>query len=233
LPAGPADLRLKAGRSVTVENEPISFRLVLDRSVSRDGQVERPANLGWTFVLTLTPVNRVGHPSGTPDQRRWRLRRLNYSERRFDIGADPGLYRASVTIRKVGGRTFASYRQFINVLPLRDRISIGIRDGGVYRPGDTVFARVENRGTREALLPEGSTLVVERLEGGVWVKAEANGEAPSVMFEDPEFLPAGQASGCSNFTIPSNASTSFRFSLVAQSGSGETRKVVRAFAVGT
>jgi len=137
-----------------------------------------------------------------------------------------------MTIRKIGGRAFASYRQFVKVLPLRDRLGIGIRGGGAYHPGDTVVARVENRGTREALLPEGSRLVAERLEGGTWVKAETE-EAPSVMFEDPEFLLAGRASGCSYFRIPSNStSASFRFSLVAQLGSGETRRVTRAFAVG-
>jgi hypothetical protein len=233
LPAGPADLDLRAGRSVTVEGEPISFTLVLDRPISGDGHVERPANLDWTVVLTLDRINRIGHPSGVPEQRRWEVGQLRYPERSFDIREDPGVYRASVTILNVGGRTLASYRQFIRVLPLRDRISIGIRGGREYHPGDTVVARVENRGTREALLPEGSGLVTERLEGGIWVKAETDGEAPSVMFEDPEFLLAGRASGCSYFTIPSDpTSASFRFSLVAQMGSGETRRVVRAFAVG-
>lgn len=204
LPVSPMDLRLKAGRSVTVEAEPISFTLLLDRSTSSDGHVERPASLDWTFLLTLTPVNRLGHPSGTPDRRRWQVRRLRSPERSFGMLADPGLFRASVTIRKIRGRTLASYRQFINVLPARDRISIGLRGGDVYRPGETVLARVENRGTHEAVLPEGSALVVERLDGGSWVNAEASGEAPSVMFEDREFLPAGRASGCSYFMIPSD-----------------------------
>lgn len=232
LPSGPADLDLRAGRSVMVEGEPISFALVLDRPVSRDGRVKRAAKLDWTFALTLDPVNRRGHPSGAPEQRHWHVGQLRYPERRFDIRADPGLYRASVKIQKVGGPTVANYRQFIRVLPLRDKISIRIRDGGAYHPGDTVVARVENRGTREALLPAGSGLVAERLEGGAWVKAEANGETPSVMFEDPEFLLAGRASGCSYFTIPSNPSASYRFSVVAQMGPGETRRVVRTFAVG-
>lgn len=236
LPAGPADLSLKAGRSVTVEGEPISFSLDLDRrldEVSGDGSVERPANLDWTFALTLEPVNRLGHPSGAPEQRRWRMRQLRYPERRFDMHADPGLYRSSVTIRKIGGRTLASYRQFIRVLPLRESLSIGVRGGGEYHAGDTVVARVENRGTREVLLPEGSGLVTERLEGGSWVKAGPDKELPSVQFEVPEFLRAGRASRCSFFTIPSDSPpATFRFSLVAQMGSGETRRFVRAFAVG-
>jgi hypothetical protein len=235
LPAGPADLSLKAGRSVTVEGEPISFTLDLDRSSSSsgDGSVERPANLDWTFALTLDPVNRLGNPSGAPKQRRWRLRQLRYPERSFDIHADPGLYRASVTIRKIGGRILASYRQFIKVLPLRDMLSIGVRDGGEYHAGDTVVARVENRGTREVRLLEGSALVTERLEGGTWVKAEKDEDLPSVLYRGPEFLPAGKASGCSYFTVPSDPVTAaYRFSLVAETGSGKARRVVRAFAVG-
>jgi hypothetical protein len=234
LPAGPADLGLKAGRSVTVEGEPISFGLVLDRPVGGDGRVERPANLDWTIALALHPVNQLGHPSGAPERRRWRVKQLRHPERRFDIRADPGLYRVSIAIRKIGGQVFANYRQFIRVLPVRDKIGIRIRGVvSAYHPGDTVVARVENRGTREALFPDGSGLVTERLEAGQWMRAEPDGEAPSVMFEDPEFLQAGRASGCSYFTIPTNpVSTSFRFSVVAQIGPGSPRKVVRTFAVG-
>lgn len=232
LPFGPADLRLRAGRSVTVEGEPISFWLVLDRPVSGDGRVERPADLDWTIKLTLDSVTRLGHPSGVSEQRRWQAGQLRYPERQFTIRADPGLYRATVRLQQIGGQTFANYRQYVRVLPLRNSIGIGIRGGGAYRPGDTVVARVENKGTREALLPAGSGLVTERLEGATWVKAEADREAPSVMFEDPEFLPAGQASGCSYFTIPSSSVPAlYRLSVVAQMGSDATRTVVRTFTV--
>lgn len=232
LPFGPAGLDLKAGRSVVVEGEPISFTLAFNRPTSGDGHVVQPANLGWTFALTLDPVNRLGHPTGIPGRRRWRVKRLRDPERRFALRAGPGLYRASVTIREGGGRTLASYRQFLRVLPLRERVSIGIRGGTTYQPGDMVAARIENRGTSEALLPMGSGLVAERLEGETWVKAEADGKAPSVMFEDPEFLRGGRAAGCSFFTIPfGSALGPFRFSAVVQTGSGKVRHVIRQFVV--
>ncbi len=232
LPFGPADLHLKAGGSVVVEGEAVSFTLVLGRPISSDGHVAQPANLGWTVALTLVPVNRVGHPTGPPDRRRWRVERLRDPERRFGLRASPGLHRASMTFRRVGGRTLATYRQFVRVLPLREKINIGIRDGTAYQPGDMVAARIENRGTNEALLPMGSGLVAERLEGETWVKAETGGKAPSVMFEDPEFLLRGRASGCSFFTIPlGSASGSFRFSAIVQTGSTKARRVVRQFVV--
>jgi hypothetical protein len=232
LPFGPADLGLKAGRSVVVEGEPISFTFMLNRSTSADGHLVQPANLGWTFALTLDPVNRLGHPMGIPERRRWRVKRLRDPKRRLTLRAGPGLYRASVTIREGGGRTLAIYRQFLRVLPLRERVRIEIRDGTTYQPGDTVAARIENHGTREAALPMGSGLVAERLEGETWVKAEADGGAPSVMFEDPEFLPRGRASGCSFFTIPpGSASGLFRFNTAVQTGSAKVRHVLRQFVV--
>lgn len=232
LPFGPADLHLEVGRSVVVEEEAVSFTLALRRPISSDGHVAQPANLGWTVALTLVPVNRIGHPTARPERRRWRVKRLRDPERRFDLRTAPGLYRASMTFRRVGEQTLATYRQFVRVLPLREKISIGVRDGTAYHPGDVVGARIENRGTNEALLPMGSGLVAERLEGETWVKVEAGEKAPSVMFEDPEFLPRGRASGCSFFTIPlDSASGSFRFSAVVQTGSSKVRRVVRQFVV--
>jgi hypothetical protein len=143
----------------------------------------------------------------------------------------PGLYRASLKIQKLDGPALGSYWQFIRVLPLRQKLSIGIRGGDTFQRGETVASRMENWGTREALLPTGSKLTVERLNGDTWEKFEP-AESPSKMFEDPEFLPRGRASRCSYFEIPPDSTPgAFRFSAVVETGSGKPRKVTRQFTV--
>lgn len=136
-----------------------------------------------------------------------------------------------VKIRKRGGSTLATYRQFIRVLPRRQILSIGIRDGSSFHAGETVVARIENRGTLGALLPAGSGLAVEHLQDDVWRKVEAD-EPPSVMFEDPEFLGGGRASRCSFYTIPGGSEPGeYRFSAVVEAGRSKPRIIFGQFAV--
>ncbi len=125
----------------------------------------------------------------------------------------------------------ASFRQFARGASARQRIKIGIRGGKTFYVGETVVARIENRSSHEARLPLGPGLTVERLEAGRWTKIEAE-EPPSVMFEDPAFLPEGRASRCSFFTIPPGpAAGPFRFSTVVETKSGKARRVTRQFVV--
>lgn len=137
----------------------------------------------------------------------------------------------SVELRRFSGARLADYRQFIRVLPRRQGLRIGIRDGISFQRGEAVAARIENRGTTEAYLPNGSGLTLERLDGEVWAKVKAD-EPPSVMFEDPEFLPGGCASQCSFFPIPADAEPGeYRFSAVVETGRGKSRSIYRQFAV--
>lgn len=233
LPFAPRDVELRPAQSVMVEGAPIAFALELARPASADGRTARPVNLNWEFTLRLETVNQLGRPTSVSGQRSWRVRKLRHPARLLALRADPGLYRVSVSIRKIGGRNhaLANFWQFVRVLPLRKKLSVGIRGGKTFQPGETIAARVENRGTREALLPAGSGLTVEHLEGRLWVEAESE-EPPSMMFEDPEFLPGGRASRCSFFTIPADsAEGAFRFSAVVQTGSGTPRTVYEQFAV--
>lgn len=225
----PRDVELKAGRSVVVDGEPIAYALTLNRPDFGSGP--RPANLDWVLSLGLEPIDRHGRPTAEAERRRWRIGRLSTSERQFGLRADPGLYRVSVGIRKLGGPVLASYRQFVRVLPSRWNLSISIRGGKSFRPGDTVTARIENRGTREVVLPAGSGLAIERLERGTWT-AIVPEQAPSVMFEDPEFLAGGRASGCSFLAIPPDSTPGrFRFSADWQGGAGKARTVFGSFFV--
>jgi len=231
LPFGPSNLELRPGPSIMVEGEPVIYTLGLRGQLEEDGRTARPAGLGWTITMRLDSVDRVGRPKGMSGRRRWIVRRLSDHERQFKLSTDePGLYRVLVTIEK-HGRTRARYRQFLQVLPRKEKLSIRIQGDSPYRLGTVVTARVENWGTVEADAPTGTGLSAERFENGSWKAVEASG-SPSVMFEDPEFLPRGRASGCSYFPIPVNSVPGeFRFSTVVQSESGNPRRIFERFAV--
>lgn len=219
---GPRDVELRPGRSVIVEREPIAYTLKLDRAISEQGHVLRPAHVGWGITLKLERVDRRGRPTGPPRERRWRVESLRYPERHLGAQAGQGVYRISVTIRDLGGPTLASYRQFVRVLPLRRMLSVRINGDSQFSPGETVVARIENRGTTEALLPLGVGLTAEHFEGGLWKKIETE-PSPEATFPVGEFIPPGRAARCSFFTIPADSTPGLlRLSALAPGG----RKII-------
>lgn len=231
LPFAPRDLKLRPARSVVVEGEPVSYTLSLNRPISGNGDLVRPARLGWVIAMRFDSVGRSRRSLAPVRERRWRVGKLRRPERPLDVRVDPGLYRVSVKIQKLGCPILASYHQFIRVLPRRQNLAIAIRGDSIFQRGETVVGRIENRGTVEALLSTGSGLAVEHLVGESWERVE-HAESPSVQFEDPEFLPGGRASRCSFFTIPAESvSGAFRFSAVVQTRFGKQRRVVEQFVV--
>lgn len=231
LPFAPPDLELRAGPSVVVQGDSVSYTLALTRPIAEDGRVTRPARLHWTVDMRFDSVDAHGWPLGTVRQRRWNLGVLRYPERQLDTRVGPGFYRVSLKIRKAGGPILSSYRQFIRVLPHRPNLKVGIRGGSSFQRGEIVAARVENPGTLEAFLPAGSGLTLERLNGERWTKVEAD-EPPSVMFEDPEFLPGGRASQCSFLPIPADSEPgTFRLKAAVKAGSTKARSIFRHFLV--
>jgi hypothetical protein len=213
----PHDLELKAGKSVLVNGDPVSYTLKLVRALSEDGRhVAKPARLNWTVDMEIDLVNRFGRPLATAQHRRWRVKVLSQPERRLNAWLGPGLYRVSLGIQKLDGSPLSSYRQFIRVLPRRQNLSIGIRGSGIFQPGETITARIENRGTLEAFFPESSGLTLERLDGAEWVEAK-NDEPDSAIFPVPEYLAGGRASPCTFSTIPADSEPGeYRLSVVVQ-----------------
>jgi hypothetical protein len=231
LPFAPRDLKLRPARSVVVEGEPVSYTLSLKRPIAGNGDLVRPAQLGWVITMKSYSVDQSGRSLALVRERRWRVGKLRRPERPLDVRVDPGLYRVSVKIQKFGGPILASYHQFIRVLPRRQDLNIAIRGDSIFQPGETVVGRIENRGTVEALLSTGSGLAVERRVGESWERVE-HAESPSVQFEDPEFLPGGRASRCSLFTIPTESvSGAYRFSALVETRFGKQRKIIGQFAV--
>lgn len=231
LPFAPRDVEWRSGPSVVVMDDSISYALALHRPISGNGLVARPAQLNWAIGARVELVNDRGRSISLVRRRQWRLGKLRYPERHLDVQVSPGLYRVSLKIRKFGGPLLARYWQFVRVLPLRENLRVGLRGGSHFKPGETLVARIENRGTTEARLPHGSGLAVERLQDGSWTRIEAN-EPPSTVFEDPVFLLGGRSSECTFFPIPLEVSSGvYRFSGVVETVFGKTRQIIRQFAV--
>lgn len=225
----PRGVELRLGNSVIIEREPISFSLLLNRPISAEGRVYRPASLRWLIGLRIDSVDHRGRPMAMVRQRRWRAEVLQHPERRFAVQVKSGLYRISVQVRDANGVLLGKYRQYVRVLPRRQNLRIGLRGDGTYQRGETVVARVENRGTIETSLPVG--LMLERRDGQSW-EAVQDEEPPSVMFEDPEFVPGGRASRCAIFTVPDDSAAGpLRVSAVVQTGRGKRQRISRQVAV--
>jgi hypothetical protein len=233
LPFAPEGVVLSPPRPVMVKGKSIAYTLALGRSPSPDGSSAQSVKLGWAITLRLESVDRLGGLINVSRERSWRLGRIQTPERQFAFPAAPGFYRVAASIHTLGGRaqTLARFWRFVRVLPDRQKSRVEIRGDRAFQPGETIAARIENSGTSEALLPNGSGLTTESLEGGQWMKIGAK-EPPSVLFEDPEFLPAGRASRCTFFTIPTESpSTAFRFSAVVQSRAAKPRTIFGQFIV--
>lgn len=202
---GPSDLGLKTSSATLVEGESVNYALAVDRPFQGNGKLARPVPLGWTIEVRITPVNRLGHSLGRSRQRHWMFGQLRFPERSFGLrGVMRGLYRVTILFRDRSGSKLGTFRQFVQILPSRERLTIDIRNDTDYSPGQTVVGRIENHGTTEVSLPLGPGLSVEHFAGERWVSM-VGAEPPSIMFEDPEFLRGGWSARCSYFVVPANA----------------------------
>lgn len=228
---GPKDLVLRTPSSTLVEGAPVQYTLALDRPLLGDGRLARPALLGWEILLRVDAVDGSGRPLDRSVKQRWNLKQLRYPEKSFGIERGRGLYRVTLLFKDQQGSKLGILRQFLQILPVREMVGIALRNDSKFGLGESGVARLENWGTTEVLLPVGAGLSVEHFEGEEWVEV-VNDESPSAIFEDPEFLPRGRASGCSFFEIPTTAAPgAYRLSTIVASELGGRRRVSRAFTV--
>lgn len=104
LPFAPEGVVLRPPKSVIVRGEPIAFTLMLNRSLSPDRSIARPAKLGWVFNLRLESVDRLGRFIDVSRERSWRLGQIRTPERQFDFRAGPGFYRVAVRSARSAAR---------------------------------------------------------------------------------------------------------------------------------
>jgi hypothetical protein len=125
-----------------------------------------------------------------------------------------GIYRLDVQVSTGKEVDLGSYKEFFQALPRRVDLRLAT-NGALFREGDDVIGRLENQGTVDALLPNGSALVVEHQVDSGWQEVPT-GRADAIQVADPEFLYRGRATGCSSFKVPPESPPgAYRFAVVA------------------
>lgn len=195
LPFGPRNVSIYSPERtrVVLEGSAVGYRLA---SKNPYGRVLR---LNWHVRATLRAVDRRGRVMRVIDRRQRRLRTVKGPDRlKFLFAArHPGFYRVDIRFRRLGGARLGAYRGYFRVL----RRSVDVRlvtSGSVFRPGETVYGHLENRGASRITAPV--YLGVERYEDGSWGAVEQP-MSPNSVRRPVWWLEPGEVSRCHGFPI--------------------------------
>jgi hypothetical protein len=166
-------------------------------------QLQWDATPKWDITVTLARVNgrgRVVKRIGQRHQRLTGLPPIGEVEPHFSLSGKPALYRTTLVIRSHSGRRLAEFGNYQRVISPSVHTRLAL-DAPTYRPGDTLFGRVENPGA--AIVLFGQEYKIEKLEGESWVPVV------EAQFVIPLYwVAAGVTSGhCIPFTIPTSMPT--------------------------
>lgn len=159
-------------------------------------------NPRWDLTVNLARVDWRGRFLWQIGWRHLRLGDLGaalIAEPNIALPRKPGAYRTTLVIRSPSGRKLARFGNYYRVIKptLETRLT---PSSSTYRPGETLFARVENPGAAFVLF--GQEYAIEKLEGESWVRAP---ESPDAFVMPLYFVAPGSTSGhCSVFPIPTS-----------------------------
>jgi hypothetical protein len=190
--------------------------------------------LDWTVESSLMRVSGAGDVKATIQSKIVHLGTEivdNIGGTRFFVSGRPAFYRVDLVIRTGQGRVLGRYGAYFRVVAVRSQSRVTL-SAEVLAPGQTLFARVENLGT-ESILPQ-SVFRVEHAEGTDWAEV-ATVLIPGLKPHIRAMLPAGQASRCVQYQLPSNlALGTYRVSnQVSLSRRGSQEFLSAPFRVGT
>lgn len=161
-------------------------------------QLQWDTNPKWDITVTLARVNGRGQVVQRLGRRHLRLGALGQAlitEPHFSLPGKLGTYRSTLLIRSASGKQLAEFGNYYRVI----RHTVHARltpNATTYRPGGTLFARVEDHGAAFVLF--GEEFFIEKREGEEWVPLP---EAPFPMglFE---VAPGTTSNHCTVFPIP-------------------------------
>lgn len=161
-------------------------------------QLQWDTNPKWDITVTLARVNGRGKVIQRIGRRHLRLGALGpalITEPHFPLPRKLGTYRSTLLIRSASGKRLAEFGNYYRVI----RPSVHVRlvpDATTYRPGSTLFARVEDPGAAFVLF--GEEFFVEKREGEEWVPLP-EAPFPTGLFE---VAPGMTSNHCTDFPIP-------------------------------
>ncbi|MEZ5077372.1 MAG: immunoglobulin-like domain-containing protein [Solirubrobacterales bacterium] len=207
LPFGPRNLSLyrAAWSRVAVGRGGFGYRF-FDETFG----VRKKVVLRWDVTTTLTRIDRRGRVVRIVDGEHQYLGvERDIGDRSFwlDAPRGPALYRYDIEFRDHrSGEVLGSYSEYFRVVRTKIRMRIATSHDTV-RPGQTIFARVENPGTVWASF--GVEYAVQRFEGGVWTHQPLGGGVwPAIGL----YMSSGGSGWCMRYRVPAGAAPgSYRF----------------------
>jgi hypothetical protein len=191
---GPRSIRLRPLPSLLVGGGTIGYKLFL----SKGAQAQHP---DWTVVTTLERVSWRGRSAETHNHARRHVTtvsRTHEAGEEFRVNRYAFPYLLTVVFRNQAGKELGEYGFYFRVVDATANARFGL-SAPSYRPGSTVFARIENFGSSPATY--GAPYAIERLEGTAWVKAPESPKGPWIL---PLYwtLAGMTERGCHGFWIP-------------------------------
>lgn len=192
--------------------------------------IRKQVNLDWDVKTTLSRIDSGGEV----------LRQIDGEEQYFGVVRDigemsfwldtppaPALYRYDIEFRNhASGALLGSYSEYLRVVKPTFHAGIAVNRDRV-RPGQSVFARVENRGT--SWINFGLEYEVQRQEGDGWVEQDLGVDGwllPMIL------MPGGQSGWCMPYRVSADAAPG-RYRFVKGLGFSGRRSGKRAIAVFT
>jgi len=166
--------------------------------------VRSEVRLFWDVTTRLSRIDRGGRVQREVDSETRYLGVLkDVGDPSFwlDTPAQPALYRYDIEFRDHrSGDPLGSYSEYLRVVKPTHHAGIAVSPARV-RPGQEVFARVENRGT--GWIGFGLPYAVQRLEEGGWVEQPLGVDGwllPLILME------GGHTGWCMRYDVPTDAS---------------------------
>jgi hypothetical protein len=191
---GPPNIRIQPLPSLLVGGGTIGYKLFL----SRGAHAQHP---NWTVITKLARVNWRGRIAETHNYARRHVTTISRSLGagvEFQVNRYAFPYLLTVVFRNQAGKDLGEYGFYFRVVNVTAAARFGL-SAPSYRPGGTVFARIENLGSSP--VSYGAPYAIERLDGAAWVKAPESPGGPWIL---PLYSTAGgmAENGCSSFWIP-------------------------------
>ena len=160
---------------------------------------QRRLRVGWIVRASLFSVSK----EGVTERRLGRVRKrfgvvgsINQPHIALSVPASPGFYQFDISFQKRRGKRLGKFSEYIRVMDGFVNVRVGTKRKS-YRPGETVYARVENLGTEEIRF--GAPYAVEHLTEVGWVRVGPKTRGWPRWLAG---LYAGGAGKCMDFRIP-------------------------------
>lgn len=160
--------------------------------------------LSWDVTTTLSQIDRHGKTVRIVDSESQYLgvvRRVDDLGFFLETPMGPALYRYDIEFRDHGSdAVLGSYSEYLRVVKPRYHVRLAL-PRQLFAPGETAFARVENRGTEWASF--GLAYAVQKFEEGTWRRYPERSTKfwPLVGLN----MPGGESGWCMRFRIPADA----------------------------